>query len=86
MDVLVALIVWAVFGLIAGAGARLLVPGRQPIGILWTIALGMIGALAVTALDRGESGYLDAALVLALLGFAQTTAAARFCRRPEPTP
>ncbi|MBW3539295.1 MAG: GlsB/YeaQ/YmgE family stress response membrane protein [Planctomycetes bacterium] len=44
MNVLVALIVWAVFGLIAGAVARLLVPGRQPIGLGMTIALGIAGS------------------------------------------
>jgi uncharacterized membrane protein YeaQ/YmgE (transglycosylase-associated protein family) len=35
-----------VLGLLVGALARLVLPGRQPIGLLWTIALGMIGALA----------------------------------------
>ena len=35
-----------ILGLIVGALARLVVPGRQPIGLLWTIALGMVGALA----------------------------------------
>lgn len=34
-----------IIGLIAGALARLLVPGRDPIGILGTIVLGMVGAL-----------------------------------------
>ena len=34
-----------IVGLIAGALARLLVPGRDPIGILGTIVLGMVGAL-----------------------------------------
>ena len=31
-------------GLIAGAIARLLVPGRDPMGILATIALGVVGS------------------------------------------
>ncbi len=32
-------------GLVAGALARLLVPGRDPIGIIGTILLGMVGSL-----------------------------------------
>jgi uncharacterized membrane protein YeaQ/YmgE (transglycosylase-associated protein family) len=40
------IISFIILGLIVGALARLVLPGRQPIGILWTIALGMVGALA----------------------------------------
>ena|SRR5688572_10771355 len=36
---------WIIAGLIVGAFARLLVPGRQPMGILMTIVLGIVGAL-----------------------------------------
>lgn len=36
---------WIVFGLLAGAVARLVVPGRQRIGCLATIAVGIVGAL-----------------------------------------
>jgi uncharacterized membrane protein YeaQ/YmgE (transglycosylase-associated protein family) len=38
------LIVLLIIGLIAGAIARLLVPGRDPMGVLATIALGVIGS------------------------------------------
>ncbi len=38
------LIVLVVFGLIAGALARLLVPGPDPIGIGGTIVLGIVGS------------------------------------------
>jgi uncharacterized membrane protein YeaQ/YmgE (transglycosylase-associated protein family) len=37
-------IVLLIVGLIAGAIARLLVPGRDPMGILATIALGVVGS------------------------------------------
>jgi len=37
---------WCVFGLIAGAIARLLTPGRDPIGCLGTIAVGVAGSFA----------------------------------------
>ena len=42
-----------VIGLIAGAIARLLVPGKQDIGILMTIVLGMVGSFV-----GGFLGYL----------------------------
>ena len=40
MDIMVFLIV----GLIAGAVARLLVPGEDPMGILGTLILGVVGS------------------------------------------
>ena len=39
-----SIISWIIFGLIIGALGRLLVPGRQPIGWLATIALGVLGS------------------------------------------
>ncbi|SHG17325.1 Uncharacterized membrane protein YeaQ/YmgE, transglycosylase-associated protein family [Jatrophihabitans endophyticus] len=42
-----------IVGLIAGAIARLLVPGRDPMGIIGTIVLGMVGSLV-----GGFLGYL----------------------------
>ncbi len=36
---------WILFGLLAGAIARLVVPGAQRIGCLATIAVGIVGAL-----------------------------------------
>ena len=44
MDVVIALLGWALFGLIAGAVARLLVPGRQAIGLAMTMLLGIAGS------------------------------------------
>ncbi len=41
------------FGLIAGAIARLLVPGRQHMSILMTVALGIVGSFV-----GGFLGYL----------------------------
>jgi uncharacterized membrane protein YeaQ/YmgE (transglycosylase-associated protein family) len=38
------IIVLLIVGLIAGAIARLLLPGRDPIGIFGTIVLGVIGS------------------------------------------
>jgi uncharacterized membrane protein YeaQ/YmgE (transglycosylase-associated protein family) len=37
---------WVVWGLVVGAIARLLLPGRQPVGLILTIVLGVVGSLA----------------------------------------
>lgn len=42
-----------IVGLIAGAVARLLIPGKQDIGVLMTIVLGIIGSFV-----GGFLGYL----------------------------
>lgn len=43
----------AVFaGLVVGALGRLVVPGRQPIGCLFTLLIGIVGAVAGTAIAR----------------------------------
>ena len=36
---------WILFGLLAGAVARMLTPGRQRIGCFGTLAVGVVGAL-----------------------------------------
>jgi uncharacterized membrane protein YeaQ/YmgE (transglycosylase-associated protein family) len=42
---MIGTIIWfLVIGLIAGALARLLVPGRDPMGIVATIVLGIVGS------------------------------------------
>lgn len=49
---------WLVFGLIVGAIARLLMPGRQAMGWLMTIVLGIVGSFAggaVSTLIFGSS-------------------------------
>ena len=45
------IISWIIWGLFVGLIARLLMPGRQPIGFLWTIALG------VAARTRHRAGH-----------------------------
>lgn len=36
---------WLILGLVAGALARLLVPGRDPMGIVGTLVLGLVGSI-----------------------------------------
>ena len=48
---------WIVFGLIVGALAKLLMPGRDPGGIWVTIALGIAGAVVAGFLGRAMGWY-----------------------------
>lgn len=77
---------WIVFGLIVGALAKLVMPGRDPGGIFVTIALGVAGAVIAGFIGRalgwyqaGEpAGFLMATLgaVLILLVYRQVAARA----------
>ena len=62
---------WIVFGLIIGAIAKLLMPGRDPGGIIVTILLGLVGALLGGFLGRSMGFYGPgeaAGFVMALIG------------------
>jgi uncharacterized membrane protein YeaQ/YmgE (transglycosylase-associated protein family) len=51
-------ILWTILiGLVAGALARFLVPGKDPGGILVTIILGIVGALVATFLGKAVGWY-----------------------------
>jgi uncharacterized membrane protein YeaQ/YmgE (transglycosylase-associated protein family) len=52
----VQIIGWIIFGLIAGAIARLLMPGRQPMGLIMTTILGIIGSFVGGAIGNAFSG------------------------------
>jgi uncharacterized membrane protein YeaQ/YmgE (transglycosylase-associated protein family) len=58
-----------VAGLIIGLLARALLPGRQKIGLLWTLVLGVIGSIIggtlASALGTGDIGELN---VLGFIG------------------
>lgn len=64
------MISWAIFGLLIGAAARFIMPGRQPIGLLLTMVLGIVGSFVgggIWALlgraDLGESaGFIMSTL------------------------
>jgi uncharacterized membrane protein YeaQ/YmgE (transglycosylase-associated protein family) len=62
---------WIVFGLIVGVIAKLLMPGRDPGGMLVTILLGIAGAVVAGFLGRviGLYGPNDAAgYIMSILG------------------
>jgi uncharacterized membrane protein YeaQ/YmgE (transglycosylase-associated protein family) len=51
---------WLLIGLVAGAIARFLVPGRDPLGFIGTLILGLVGSLIGGFLgDLIESGHQD---------------------------
>jgi uncharacterized membrane protein YeaQ/YmgE (transglycosylase-associated protein family) len=62
---------WILFGLIVGAIAKLLMPGRDPGGFIVTILLGIAGALLGGFLGRAMGLYREgdaAGFFMALLG------------------
>ncbi len=67
MDILV----WIIFGLVVGAVAKLLMPGRDPAGFIVTMLIGIAGALlggwigrAIGLYNPGES----AGFIMAVIG------------------
>lgn len=48
---------WMIVGLVAGALARLLVPGRQSMGLFLTMVLGLVGSLVGGFLSTLLFGY-----------------------------
>ena len=66
------IIVWLLIGLVIGALARLLVPGRQHIGIIMTILIGIVAALVggiVTTAILG-AGHTVITFIVALVAAA----------------
>jgi uncharacterized membrane protein YeaQ/YmgE (transglycosylase-associated protein family) len=63
---------WIVFGLIVGFIARALVPGKDDIGILRTIVLGVVGSvlggLIVGLLTVGIRGFEPAGWIGSVIG------------------
>jgi len=62
---------WIIFGVIVGAVAKLLMPGRDPGGFIVTMLLGIAGALVGGFLGRALGWYGPndgAGFVMSLLG------------------
>ncbi|MBA2750770.1 MAG: GlsB/YeaQ/YmgE family stress response membrane protein [Actinobacteria bacterium] len=69
------IIILVLFGLIAGALARLLVPGPDPIGIGGTIVLGIVGSFVggflgyvLVGKDPGEGALQPAGFIGSVIG------------------
>ena len=66
-----AILGWILFGLIVGLVAKLLMPGRDPGGIIVTMLLGVAGALLGGFLGQAMGLYREgeaAGLVMSLVG------------------
>lgn len=67
-----SIIGWIVFGLIAGALARLFMPGKDPMGWIATIFLGIVGSLVggfiAYALRLGTHPVQPAGWILSIIG------------------
>jgi uncharacterized membrane protein YeaQ/YmgE (transglycosylase-associated protein family) len=70
MEILVVLLILAVQGLIVGAFARLALPGKDPLTIPQTIALGLAGSFIAGLLTYAISGGMEGASFLAALVFS----------------
>ena len=68
--------IWMIIiGLIAGALARLIMPGRDPMGIVMTIILGIVGSIlgglvswAIWGPETEGGAFRPAGLLLSILG------------------
>jgi uncharacterized membrane protein YeaQ/YmgE (transglycosylase-associated protein family) len=65
-------VIWAIIiGLIVGALAKFIMPGKDPGGIIVTILLGIAGSLIATFLGRTLGWYAEgqsAGFIMSLLG------------------
>ncbi len=62
---------WIIFGVIVGALAKLVMPGRDPGGVIVTVLLGIAGALLGGFLGRALGWYQQnepAGFLMSLLG------------------
>jgi uncharacterized membrane protein YeaQ/YmgE (transglycosylase-associated protein family) len=82
------IIAWIVLGLIAGALAKLIMPGRDPGGIIVTILIGIAGALLggwIFSLfgGGGVNGLNIGSIIVAVVGAIILLAIYRMVFRPS---
>jgi uncharacterized membrane protein YeaQ/YmgE (transglycosylase-associated protein family) len=59
MSTAALLFAWVVFGVVAGALSRFLMPGREPLTLGGAVLVGLIGSLAGGFISWGVSGMPD---------------------------
>jgi uncharacterized membrane protein YeaQ/YmgE (transglycosylase-associated protein family) len=73
----------AIFGLVVGVIAKMLVPGKDPGGLIVTALIGVVGSLIGTFLGRfiqGDPNY-SAHWLMSILGAVILLAVYRFIKR-----
>jgi uncharacterized membrane protein YeaQ/YmgE (transglycosylase-associated protein family) len=80
------IITWVIFGLLAGLVAKLIMPGKDPGGVIITILIGIAGALIggfiATSLGYGGvNGFNLGSFIVAVLGSIILLFAYRLLRR-----
>jgi uncharacterized membrane protein YeaQ/YmgE (transglycosylase-associated protein family) len=66
---------WLIIGLIAGGLARLIIPGKQPMGLLMTMILGLLGSVvgglistAIFGYSAADPGFHTGGLIMSIIG------------------
>src|SRR4051794_16865420 len=87
---LMGILGWILFGFVVGLIARAVVPGRDPLGLIGTTVLGIIGALAAGWIGQAAgwygpddgAGFISATIgaVVVLLGYYAVTGRRRRSR------
>lgn len=84
---LVSIFGWILFGIIAGAIARLLHPGEDRMGVLGTMLLGITGSLVgggiAWMLRFGDSPYEPEGWIMSILGAIALLALGFFGTNPR---
>ena len=62
------LVSWVIVGLIAGALARLLMPGQVPMKLWQTVLLGMGGSVVAGVIFKRDTDYSDMGIVWSTIG------------------
>jgi len=60
---------WILIGLVVGGLGRLIVPGRNPIGLILTVLVGIVGSVAGGAATRAMvgRGHNDLSFIVSLV-------------------
>ena len=69
---IMSILIWLVFGLIVGAIAKLLMPGRDPGGFIVTVLVGVVGSFiggAISyALFGAQGPYEPSGWIMSIIG------------------
>ena len=79
---MISVIIWCVFGLIAGFLAKVLHPGEDPIGLIPTILIGVCGSFIGGAInwvvEAGRAPFEPSGLIMSVVGGVLFCAVWRF--------